>query len=188
MVSIPFQVQHPVRLVLLLAGALATTVLFVRGREQPARDESPRLNVGYYVRDARLTGTGPDGRILYRVRAADVEQDLADGSVAMADIAVDYEPATDVPWTLTAREGRIPPGGNIIVLTGDVVASTPTATPPTLIRTDYLELDPDSYLARTAGDVTIERARDTLRARGMRIFLRQDRLELESEVQGVFRR
>jgi hypothetical protein len=36
--------------------------------------------------------------------------------------------------------------------------------------------------------VLVERARDTLRARGMRAYLKEDRLELETDVQGTFRR
>ena len=55
-----------------------------------------------------------------------------------------------------------------------------------MIRTDYLELDPESYVARTARDVTVERARDTLRSQGLRVFLKEDRLQLESRVTGTF--
>ena len=45
----------------------------------------------------------------------------------MEDIAVQYEPAAEVPWELTADRGRVPPGGTLIILTGEVVARTPTA-------------------------------------------------------------
>jgi LPS export ABC transporter protein LptC len=55
-----------------------------------------------------------------------------------------------------------------------------------MIRTDYLELDPDTYIATTNRHVVIQRARDTLHARGMRVYLKQDRLQLDSEVRGYF--
>jgi lipopolysaccharide export system protein LptC len=57
---------------------------------------------------------------------------------------------------------------------------------PLLIRTDYLELDPEAYIARTERMVAVERDRDTLRARGMRVFLKQDRLQFSADVQGRF--
>ena len=192
------ELQHPVRHAVLVVAALATTWLVFRNPstevEAPAR---PRLGLGYYVRDARLTGSGPDGRILYRVSAASAEQLLADGTITMQDVAVDYEPAAQVPWKLRADRGQIPPDRNIIALAGDVTATT-AASPattgggdrsiaaPLLIRTDYLELDPEAYIARTERTVAVERDRDTLRARGMRVYLKQDRLQFNSEVHGRF--
>jgi LPS export ABC transporter protein LptC len=192
------ELQHPGRHAVLVVAALATTWLVFRNpapdAEAPA---APRLGLGYYVHEARLTGSGPDGRILYRVTAASAEQLLADGTITMQDVAVDYEPAAQVPWKLRADRGQIPPDRNIIELAGDVTAMTavsPDATggggrssaAPLLIRTDYLELDPEAYIARTERMVAVERDRDTLRARGMRVYLKQDRLQFNSEVRGRF--
>lgn len=192
------ELQRPGRFALLVAGALATSWLVFNSPSTEVEESSgPRLGLGYYVRDARLTGSGPDGRILYRVSAAAAEQLLADGTITMQDVAVDYEPAAQVPWKLRADRGQIPPDRNIIALAGDVTATT-AASPattggggrssaaPLLIRTDYLELDPEAYIARTERMVAVERDRDTLRARGMRVYLKQDRLQFNSEVHGRF--
>lgn len=192
------ELQRPGRFALLVAGALATSWLVFNSPSTEVEESSgPRLGLGYYVRDARLTGSGPDGRILYRVSAAAAEQLLADGTITMQDVAVDYEPAAQVPWKLRADRGHIPPDRNIIALAGDVTATT-AASPattggggrssaaPLLIRTDYLELDPEAYIARTERTVAVERDRDTLRARGMRVYLKQDRLQFNSEVHGRF--
>lgn len=186
-------VRHPVRLGLLVCGALATSLLvFLRPTaDSPDRDR-PRPGLGYYLRDATLTGTGEDGRILYAVRAAAAEQVLADGTVTMTDVEVDYSPGEQVPWRLRADGGQIPPDRTIIVLAGDVVATTATVAgasvvpAPLTIRTDYLELDPEAYIASTERVVAVERNRDTLHSRGMRVYLKQDRLEFTSEVRGRF--
>jgi LPS export ABC transporter protein LptC len=192
------QVQNPGRLALLVVAAVASTWLVFRDRAPEAKaPDSPRLGLGYYVRDARLTGSGPDGRILYRVSAAAAEQALADGTITMQDVAVDYEPAAQVPWKLRAERGQIPPDRNIIELSGEVTAMTDvspaaagsgdrSSAAPLQIRTDYLELDPEAYVARTERPVAVERDRDTLRARGMRVYLKQDRLQFSSEVRGRF--
>jgi len=192
------ELQHPGRFAVLVVAALASTWLVLR--DQSTGDEAsagPRLGLGYYVRDAQLTGSGPDGGILYRVSAASAEQLLADGTITMQDVAVDYEPAAQVPWKLRADRGQIPPDRNIIELAGNVTATTApnpatagarsrSSAAPLLIRTDYLELDPEAYIARTERTVTVERDRDTFRARGMRVYLKQDRLQFSSEVRGRF--
>ncbi|MEQ1801202.1 MAG: LPS export ABC transporter periplasmic protein LptC [Gammaproteobacteria bacterium] len=192
------ELQHRGQLAVLAVAALASTWLVFRNPSTDVEAPSgPRLGLGYYVQDARLTGSGIDGRILYRVSAASAEQLLADGTITMRDVAVNYEPAAQVPWKLRADRGQIPPDRNIIELAGDVTATTtvgPATTgvrgrssaAPLLIRTDYLELDPEAYIARTERMVAVERDRDTLRARGMRVYLKQDRLQFSSEVRGRF--
>ncbi len=199
--STGIKLQDPVRFALLLGGALLTGFIVFRN---PSTDDAtpagPRLGFGYYVKEARLTGTGPDGQILYRVTTTAAEQVLADGTITMRDVTVDYEPAAQVPWKLRADRGQIPPDRNIIELVGDVVATTEAtavspadaapkgsaSTAPLLIRTDYLELDPEAYIARTERFVAVERDRDTLHARGMRVYLKQDRLQFNAEVRGRF--
>jgi len=193
--------QHPVRFALLLGGALLTSfILFRNPSTDDATPAGPRLGFGYYVKEAKLTGTGPDGQILYRVTTTAAEQGLADGTITMRDVTVDYEPTAQVPWKLRADRGRIPPDRNIIELVGDVVATTEAtavspadaaakgraSTAPLLIRTDYLELDPEAYVARTESFVAMERNRDTLHAKGMRVYLKQDRLQFNAEVRGRF--
>jgi LPS export ABC transporter protein LptC len=199
--STGIKLQDPVRFALLLGGALLTGFIVFRN---PSTDDAtpagPRLGFGYYVKEARLTGTGPDGQILYRVTTTAAEQVLADGTITMRDVTVDYEPAAQVPWKLRADRGQIPPDRNIIELVGDVVATTEAtavspadaapkgsaSTAPLLIRTDYLELDPEAYVARTESFVAMERNRDTLHAKGMRVYLKQDRLQFNAEVRGRF--
>ena len=194
------ELQHPVRLTLLVGAAmLSTFIVYSNQKTDGATPTGPRLGLGYYVKDARLTGTGPDGQILYRVATTAAEQLLADGTITMRDVTVDYEPAAQVPWKLRADRGQIPPDRNIIELLGNVVASTQVVESPSdaaakgrskvaplLIRTDYLELDPEAYIARTERPVAVERDRDTLRSRGMRVYLKQDRLQFNAEVRGRF--
>jgi len=194
------KIQHPFRFAMLVGAAVLTSVLVYLA---PSSEEAPvataRLGLGYYVKDATLTGTGADGEVLYRVTASAAEETLKDGTVTLQDVTVDYEPAVQIAWKLKADRGQIPPDRNIIQLSGDVVATTEaavdksaappkgrTSAAPLLIRTDYLELDPETYIARTERMVAVERSGDTLLARGMRVYLKQDRLQFQSEVRGRF--
>jgi lipopolysaccharide export system protein LptC len=179
--------DRPVRLAVLIVAALLSAVVYFRQREPGAEPEQARLAPGYYVREAVLEGTGDDGRLLYRVRAADARQIDARGTVQLDDVRVNYLPTAAVPWELTATQGQMPPDRTIIELSGEVVATArePGAA-PLAIHTDYLELDPDAYVARTDRGVRVERARDTLSARGLRAYLKEDRFELDTSVQGHF--
>ena len=53
------EIQHPIRFTVLLAAALITSFLVFRTTStEDAAPAAPRLGLGYYVKDARLTGTG----------------------------------------------------------------------------------------------------------------------------------
>lgn len=172
----------------LAAVAVGTSLVLLRGeRDEDEAGARARLGVGYYMREPRLMGTGEDGHLLYRLSAASAQQALADGVVSLSKVELRYEPADTVPWDLRAQRGQIPPDGKIIILSGNVEASSqPASAQPTRIRTDYLELIPDEYVARTDRGVRIERGGDMLQAQGMRAFLKEDRLQLTSDVRGRF--
>jgi LPS export ABC transporter protein LptC len=173
---------------ILLVTALGSTALLLRAREKPlAQEASPQLGIGYYLTDAMLSGTGDDGRILYRVRASTVVQTPGDGSVNMENVSVDYEPATQIPWSLRADTGKMLPGGKIMRLSGNVVAATRDADrPPATISTDYLEFDPDTDTATTTSKVVIRYADSIVEGTGLRAMLREDRMELLADVQGQY--
>lgn len=181
-------VEHPVRLALLALMAMLSVIVYVRGLGPDAeRAAAPEPGVGYYLREAILTGTGPDGGLLYRLRTERAEESLADGSITLTGVGIDYSPPGAAPWQLSADRGQIPADRAIIRLSGDVVAATRTEDQPlTRIRTESLVLDPDAYVASTSETVTVERGRGTLRARGMRVYLKEDRLELVGKVEGRF--
>ncbi len=178
-----------VKMTLLLAAAAASWALLDRsGRKaRPQPDESAHLGVGYYATQARLSGTGEDGRLLYRVSAASVLQAPDDGSVDLREVVIDYEPGERSPWNLRAAAGKIRPGGKMIELSGNVVAETRTddVTAAT-IRTDYLEFDTATDTATTDRDVTIDYAGGAVRGTGMRAKLADNQLELLSAVTGTY--
>lgn len=174
-------------LALLAIAALSGALLMHAQRDRAVGPPAVTPGIGYYLREARLTGTGDDGRVRYRVSAKSVTQQLADGSVALDNVAIDYGSGAEPPWNVRADTGRIPPDGKMIELTGNVVAATRDSDhTPATIRTDYLEFDTDSYVAATDSKVTIEYAGSTVQATGMRALLREDRLELLAEVNGRY--
>jgi lipopolysaccharide export system protein LptC len=184
----PVNFQHYTTTAVLLVGAIASGLLvYQSGPEQEDSDTRPRLGIGYYMNEAEVIGTGDEGQTIYRVKAHTASQNLDDGAIDMEAITMIYDPITSIPWDLRANTGRIPPDDNIIELSGNVVAvSRESDEPPTTIRTDYLEIHPDTYVAQTQRDVTIEYAGKRIFATGLRAYFKEDRLQLISNVKGKF--
>ena len=176
------------QLTLLFIAAVASAVLLLRNTDDDSeRPATARLGIGYYMTDAQLIVTGEDGQTRYRVRSDNVIQNTDDDTIDLDKVYVEYDPLSSIPWDLRANSGHIPPDRNIIELKGDVIAETrDDENTPIVIRTDFLELNTDTYVAETDREVTIDYATNRVSATGMRAYFKEDRLQLLAKVHGNF--
>lgn len=173
--------------VLIAAAVGSWYVARVRGdQDSAARDVDP-VHRGFYLKSARILGTGPDGSLLYELHAQHAEEQL-DGSIEFTGVRLDYSPETDVPWTVRADNATILPVQQRVQLRGHVRATSAQgfSDSDTEIRTQYLELDPQRYVAETDERVQIRIGARSLTATGMLASLNDSRLELKSNVSGKF--
>jgi len=154
--------------------------------EQDLQPVDP-VHRGFYLKSARILGTGADGNLLYEIRAEHAEEQL-DGRIEFTDVRFDYSPGADVPWTVDADSATILPEQQRVQLRGHVraVSSKGFSDGDTEIRTQYLELDPENYIAETDERVQIRIGARSLTATGMLASLNDNRLELKSNVSGKF--
>jgi lipopolysaccharide export system protein LptC len=172
----------------LFAAAIGSWYLArVKGDEDTGQRGVDPVHRGFYLKSARILGTGPGGDLLYELRAKHAEEQL-DGSIEFTDVRFDYSPEMDVPWTVNADSATILPIRQRVQLRGHVRArsSQGFSDSDTEIRTDYLELDPERYIAETEERVQIRIGTRSLTATGMLASLNDSRLELKSNVSGKF--
>ena len=180
--------REAVVVTLLAAGAIASWYLASPDSEDDAEasvfDPATR---GYYLKSARILGTGADGGPLYQIEAAHAEQQ-ADDRVSFTDVRIRYSPESEVPWTVNADSATITDNGQRVTLEGHVraLSSEGFSGNDTEIRTRYLELDPENYVAETDARVQIRIGARSLTATGMLASLKENQVELKSNVSGKF--
>lgn len=153
-------------------------------------DTAAALQSGFYLRAARILGTGADGHPLYEVEAEYAEQ-RGDDMIELQNVRIFYSPESGVPWQLVADSATIASiAGNprLLVLAGHVVATTTEGLDgrETEIRTPRLELEPDQYRAETESRVQVRIGSRSLTATGMLASLKENRVTLKSNVSGKF--
>jgi len=146
---------------------------------------SEPLHRGYYLKHARILGTGENGGLLYEIEAEHAEQ-RADDQVEFTEVRIRYAPDSDVPWIVNADEATLRDDISTIILRGHVqiVNHGSSAHNDTEIRTEYLELDPSEFIAETNARVQIRIGQRSLTATGMLASLHDDKIELKSNVRG----
>ncbi len=174
--------------VVLVAAALGSWYLAQRDRDSRREltyTESKYL--GYYLKGARILGTGPDGALLYEIRAVRAEQ-LPDDRIEFADVRIRYSPRTEVPWTIDSDTAILLPDEQRVLLEGNVTAVNERDVPAdvTEIRSPYIELEPENFIARTDARVEIRIGTQSITGTGMLASLDENRVELRSNVSGRF--
>lgn len=95
----------------------------------------------------------------------------------------DQEPA----WHLSAKQGRNDTNGDLITLSTDVLAQQASKTQGNLsIRTDELHLNTREQFAETDKAVIMHSEKTHLETIGIRANLKQDQIELLSNVTGTY--
>ena len=139
---------------------------------------------GYYLKSARILGTNTDGSLLYEIEAEQAIQEAKD-RIEFTDVRIRYSPDSNVPWVVHADEATLREGSPRIALRGHVRAVGKTDDgEDTEIRTRYLELDPERYVAETEARVQIRLGARSLTATGMLASLNESKVELKSNVRG----
>ena len=140
---------------------------------------------GYYLKQARILGTAEDGSMLYEIEAEHAEQ-TEERRIDFKDVRIRYSPDSDVPWIVNADEATLMEGSPQIRLRGHVVALNrgDSESQETEIRTDYLELDPERYIAETDQRVQVRIGARSLTATGMLASLNDNHFELKANVRG----
>ena len=171
---------------LLTAGAIGSWYL--------ARSNSPAVlddlayvpaHHGYYLKQARILGTGVDGSSLYEIEAEYAEQQ-EDDSIEFTEVRIRYFPDSGVPWVVNADEATLREGSPTMILRGHVKIVNDGGSPEnnTEIRTQYLELDAKEYIAETDARVQIRIGSRSVTATGMLASLNDDKIMLKSNVRG----
>jgi LPS export ABC transporter protein LptC len=168
-----------------IAGALVVYGMFA-GRDETLETSAVDEARGYYLTAASLTEYGPDGAPRIVLHADSIEQQLADQSVRLTDIVLDYTTPKAGKWHVTAARGSLPVTAKSLLLSGDVriVGQRPQGV--ALIRTDLLSYDTETSVVQTAEPVSVQFGAHQLEGRGLYVVLNDGTLRLESNVHGRF--
>ncbi len=172
----------------LIAAAIATYGVLNHDADSGiVAGEQPVLP-GYYLKDAILTITQPDGSTRLRLVAGRIQENVADQSYSAEDVRVNYLALPGQPWTLRSDRAQVPSTLKTVDFTGNVQVRSEQNGRDGVILTEALTLDTTNDTARTRQPVAIEFGGQRVNATGMNADLRGGRLQLESSVNGQFRK
>lgn len=175
-----------VTLVLLAAVAGGAWWLNNRLQEPPPADTRPAPE-GYFMTGAEITMPDAEGLPRYRLVAEEIRQVALGGETMLKDVRVEYNVYSPNPWLLTAPEGAVSADQDVLELWGGVdIVGDSSDHGPARLRTNRLEVDVETSVARSDDPVTMALGAHELHAVGLVAYLLEERLQLQSDVHGRF--
>jgi lipopolysaccharide export system protein LptC len=181
------------RLVLLLALLVLTVGMVLLSAPQresstPTTAGAPAHDPGYSAQQARLVQTGPDGRPIYTLDAAQIQQQPNQGTVELQQVKLGFRDADGNEWTARAAHGELVQESGVVALSGDVhvYGLLPGSNDPAQIISDRLDYNTRLQVVSTRDPVTLVMSGRELNATGLMANLKERRVQLESAVHGTF--
>jgi lipopolysaccharide export system protein LptC len=180
------------RLVSLLALLVLTVGMVLLSAPQretaPAPANAPSHDPGYSAQQARLVQTGPDGRPIYTLDAAQIQQQPNQGTVELQQVKLGFRDADGNEWTARAAHGELVQDSGVVALSGDVhvYGLLPGTKDPAQIISDRLVYNTRMQVVSTREPVTLVMSGRELNATGLMANLKERRVQLESAVHGTF--
>lgn len=174
---------------LLLAGFSYVLLHWVESslhEPAPAKSQEPTLIIQRF----RVVQTTTIGLREYAIEAPLLKQFPDEIGTQVEQPRMDwYQPNGQTrEWRLRSEQGWIAPDRQLIRLEGEVVMTRPAESgkPPLTVTTRDVLVRPDTHYAETAAPAQAVTPGGTLQSIGVRAYLDQDRLELLSEVRGIY--
>ena len=171
-------------LIPLLVVAVAITLSIQLDESNKAVEVSaPVQHPDYFIRGAKLSTLGLNGKLLYQVQAREILH-FPDRSATLSDMTLHYQGGDAGIWQLKADSGFMPAGSKNIELEGDVVIRGQRPNEGvTQMRMSEVELDPTTGMIQTKSAVTITEPGSQISAVGMEADILNDVISLLKDVQ-----
>jgi LPS export ABC transporter protein LptC len=136
---------------------------------------------GYYLKDAVITQTQPDGSPNMRLVAARIEQQHKDDNILLNDVRLDYLKMPERHWVLTAEHGIVPSDSKIVEFSGKVDLHPSQSQQQTWLRTEALAVDTENNRAYTTqSPVAIRFGTYTMTVKRVDVDLTTEKVRLTS--------
>lgn len=172
---------------LLLLAALASGWSLWRQRSADAPDATGSARSDFVLRQFELVALDKQGKEAFTLRAPLLQQTPGARTMDLTTPLFLLPDRQGAYWEVRSKTGWVSAGHDEIRLRGSVHAQGPaSAGAATDIRTEELNVFPDSNRATSAAVVTVDRPGSILRGRGLEVDLATKRYSLQSQVQSRY--
>ncbi len=152
----------------------------------PTAQQAAAPVADYFIRGFDATVTAPDGLPSHHLTSSSMTHYAESGVVELTQPHLTMYRPEGEQWLVEAEFGRMEGDGNLVTLRGKVILKQASRTQPLQVNTDELLLYPDTQYGETETPVTISAPSGHVSGVGMKVYGKENRLLLLSDVRGRY--
>ena len=164
-------------LLFLVAGSLIAYLSTNQIGIEKSLESNQRI---YSVKNAEFFGSDQKGSLTYKVFSKNARSENTNGQIILDQVDLLYYSDDLNSWKITSDKGEMYDGSNIIVLSGNVVIRNNSTLRPSVIETEYLEINPNKMTIATNKQVKITLNNNTIEAFGINATLHENQIKFRT--------
>jgi lipopolysaccharide export system protein LptC len=153
--------------------------------QTPSSAAQPSNAIDFYVEGARTLQFQEDGALHYEMTATRLEHKQDSDVTFVTDPLMHLYRGQPHPWIIRSARSEVAPKGSEVELIDNVrIERTDAKGRPTILTSSRMTLFPDKEYAQTRQVVRIDAANGVTTAQGMKAYLNDGRMILQSNVRG----
>ena len=168
------------KLILLLFLATGSYLAYLSTNEFEADtliESSERI---YSIKNAEFFGSNQMGGLSYSVFSKKASTESGDDQIILEQVELKYYADDLNDWKITSEKGEMYDDQSLLVLRGNVVIENNSVLRPSIIETEYMEINPIKMTIATNKKVKITINNNTIEAYGFNATLEENQIKFRT--------
>ena len=136
----------------------------------------------FILKNAEIFGSTNEGNFSYSIFSKKAKTNDLKKLIYLEQLEIKYITEPTIDWVIKSDSGQIISKSNVLVLSGNVLIENKSIDNPSIISTNYLEINPNTLTIATNRDVVITINNNTIQAQGLNAQLRDNKLNFSSSM------
>jgi len=164
-------------LLFLVAGSFIAYLSTNQIRIEKSLESNQRI---YSVKNAEFFGSDQKGLLTYKVFSKNARSENTNDQIMLDQVDLLYYSDDLNSWKISSDKGEILHNSDILVLSGNVVIRNNSTSRPSIIETEYLEINPNKMTIATNKRVKITLNNNTIEAFGINATLDENKIKFRA--------
>ena len=134
----------------------------------------------YTIKNAEFLGSDQKGTLSYKVFSKKARSESGNDQIILDQVELLYYSDDLNNWKITSDKGQMYDDTNILVLSGNVLIKNNSTLRPSIVETEYVEINPNKMTIATNKQVKITLNNNTIEAFGFNAMLDENQIKFRT--------
>lgn len=168
------------KLILLLFLATGSYLAYLSTNQleiETSLESSERI---YSIKNAEFFGSDQMGSLNYKIFSKRAKTESGDDQIILEQVELRYYADDLNDWQISSDKGEMYDDESLLILTGNVVIENNSTLRPSIIETEYMEINPNKMTIATNKKVKITINNNTIEAYGFNAILEENQIKFRT--------